>query len=174
MVVPVIETPRLLLRGHTPGDFAAARSLWGDAGVTRFIGGSPLKPEDVWGRLLRYAGLWSMLGFGFWLVEERGSGAFVGEVGLHELQRDTTPSFAGTPEAGWALMPSAHGKGYAGEAVSAMLGWADARGIGRTVCIIAPENTPSIRVAEKLGYRLFADGTYKGNPTRIFERTRPA
>ncbi|MFX8036061.1 GNAT family N-acetyltransferase, partial [Acinetobacter baumannii] len=60
------------------------------------------------------------------------------------------------------------------EAVAAMLGWADGQGIGRTVCIIAPENAPSIRVAEKLGYRVFADGVYKGKPTRIFERIRPA
>jgi RimJ/RimL family protein N-acetyltransferase len=174
MAVPVIETPRLVLRGHRSGDFPAAQALWGDPGVTRFIGGSPLKAEDVWGRLLRYAGLWSLLGYGFWLVEERGSGTFVGEVGLHDLQRDTEPSFAGTPEAGWALMPSAHGKGYAVEAVAAMLGWADDQGIGRTVCIIAPENAPSIRVAGKLGYRVFADGIYKGKATRIFERIRPA
>jgi RimJ/RimL family protein N-acetyltransferase len=174
MSVPVLETPRLILRGHRPDDFAAALSLWGDAQVTRFIGGHPLKPEDVWARLLRYAGLWAMLGYGFWLVEERGTGTFVGEVGLHDLQRDTSPSFAGTPEAGWALMPTAHGKGYAGEAVAAMLGWADARGMDRTVCIIAPENAASVRVAEKQGYRVLADGTYKGNPTRIFERIRPA
>lgn len=174
MAVPVIETPRLVLRGHAPDDFAAARGLWGNVDVTRFIGGVPLKAEDVWARLLRYAGLWAMLGYGFWLVEERGSGAFVGEVGLHELQRDTAPSFAGTPEAGWALMPAAHGRGYASEAVSAMLEWADMRGIDRTMCMIAPENSPSVRVAEKLGYRVFADGTYKGNPTRIFERRRPA
>lgn len=174
MAAPVIETPRLILRGHRPADFAAACSLWGDAGVTRFIGGTPLKPEEVWARLLRYAGLWAMLGYGFWLVEERGTGAFIGEVGLHDLQRDTTPSFAGTPEAGWALMPSAHGRGYAGEAVGAMLAWADAGGIDRTVCIIAPENHRSVRVAVKLGYRVFADGLYKGNPTRMFERARPA
>lgn len=174
MTAPVIETPRLTLRGHTRADFAAACSLWGDEGVTRFIGGTPLKPEDVWARLLRYAGLWALLGYGFWLVEERGTGAFVGEVGLHDLQRDTSPSFAGTPEAGWALMPTAHGLGYASEAVTAMLGWADAQGLERTVCIIAPENARSVRVATKLGYRVLTEGSYKGKPTRIFERMRPA
>ncbi len=174
MAVPVIETPRLILRGHTAEDFAAGCRLWGNADVTRFIGGSPQKPEDVWARLLRYAGHWTMLGYGYWLVEERATGRFVGDVGFGDLRRDTTPSFIGTPEAGWVLMPSAHGQGYASEAVSAMLAWADARGMNRTVCIIAPENAPSIRVADKLGYRLFADGTYRGNPTRIFERIRPA
>ncbi len=174
MTAALITTDRLVLRGHRTDDFAAACSLWGDPAVTRFIGGKPLQPEDVWARLLRYAGLWAMLGYGFWLVEERATGTFLGEVGFHDLQRDTVPSFAGTPEAGWALLPAAHGRGYAAEAVSAMHGWADARGIARTVCIIAPENAASIRVAEKLGYRILADGTYRNNPTRIFERRRPA
>lgn len=174
MTAPVVTTERLVLRAHRPQDFAAACGLWGDPDVVRFIGGKPLAPEDVWSRLLRYAGLWTMLGYGFWLVEERATGAFLGEVGFQDLRRDTVPSFAGTPEAGWALVPAAHGQGYAAEAVSAMHGWADARGMDRSVCIIAPENAASVRVAEKLGYRVLADGTYRGSPTRIFERSRPA
>jgi RimJ/RimL family protein N-acetyltransferase len=38
------------------------------------------------------------------------------------------------------------------------------------VAIIHPENAPSIRVAEKCGFRQLAPGTYKGEPTLIFER----
>jgi RimJ/RimL family protein N-acetyltransferase len=40
----------------------------------------------------------------------------------------------------------------------------------RTACIIAPENAPSIRVAEKCGYREFQRTTYKDNATIMFVR----
>ena len=36
----------------------------------------PLTAEDCWARLLRYAGHWQLLGFGFSLVEERESGVW--------------------------------------------------------------------------------------------------
>lgn len=59
------------------------------------------------------------------------------------------------PEAGWVFAPRAHGKGYAGEALGAILTWLkEVRGISECVCIIAPENKPSIRLAERHGFRL--------------------
>ena len=48
--------------------------MWSDAEVTRFIGGKPLSGEEVWARILRYAGHWSMLGYGYWLIEEKATG----------------------------------------------------------------------------------------------------
>jgi RimJ/RimL family protein N-acetyltransferase len=40
----------------------------------------------------------------------------------------------------------------------------------RTVCIINPENLPSVRVAERIGYRPFNEATYKGSTVTMFER----
>ena len=79
MQIPVLETERLILRGHCLEDFGSCAALWSDSGVTRYIGGVPLNAEDAWSRLLRYKGHWELLGFGYWVVEERVSGAFVGE-----------------------------------------------------------------------------------------------
>ena len=79
-IAPPIETPRLSLRGHTIEDFADSAAMWGDPNVTRFIGGRPFSEEEVWSRLLRYAGHWALKGFGYWVVRERSSGRFVGEV----------------------------------------------------------------------------------------------
>ena len=42
----------------------------------------PATREEAWARLLRYAGHWALLGYGFWLVEDRTTGSFVGEVGV--------------------------------------------------------------------------------------------
>ncbi len=169
--IPVLETERLILRGHRLEDFEACVAMWGDAGVTRFIGGKPFTREETWSRLLRYAGHWAHLGFGFWAIEEKASGAFMGELGFAEFKRDIKPSLEGMPEAGWALVAAAHGKGYATEALRAALAWGDKKFAGRTVCcIISPENAASIRVAEKCGFREFARTTYKGSPTVIFKR----
>ena len=63
------------------------------------------------------------------------------------------------------------GKGYATEAVKEVLFYADLPlGRKRTVCLIAPENTASIRVAERCGYQKFGEATYKGERSLLFER----
>jgi len=169
--VPVIDTARLTLRGHRLDDFAACAELWADPGVTRYIGGKPFSAEEAWAKLLRYAGLWSLLGFGYWAIEDKATGGFVGELGFADFKRDIAPSLNGLPELGWALASRVHGKGYATEAVRAVLAWSEAHfGSTRTVCLIHPDNLPSLRVATKCGYRESRRATYKGQPTIIFSR----
>jgi RimJ/RimL family protein N-acetyltransferase len=171
--VPAIETARLRLRGHRLADFARCAAMWADPEVTRHIGGKPLSEEESWAKLLRYVGHWSLLGFGFWAIEEKASGGFVGELGFADFKRDMVPPLGGVPELGWALAAGAHGKGYATEAVRAAVAWGETRfGATRTVCLIRPDNQRSIRVAEKCGYREAARATYKGHPTIVFARQR--
>lgn len=167
--IPALDTARLELRGHRREDFAECIALWTDPLVTRFITGRPSTEEEVWARLLRYVGHWAVLGFGYWVVREKGTGRFVGEVGLADFKRAVEPPFNGAPEAGWILAPWAHGRGFATEAVRAVLAWGSANlGLGRTVCMIDPTNLPSIAVAQKCGYREFARTTYKGESTILF------
>ena len=35
------------------------------------------------------------------------------------------------------------------------------------------DNAPSLKLAARVGYRLYADGTYKEGPVRLLERLRP-
>jgi RimJ/RimL family protein N-acetyltransferase len=169
--VPVLETERLRLRGHRVDDFAACAEMWADPVVTRHIGGQPLSEEESWNRLLRYAGHWALLGFGYWAVEEKATGAFVGEVGFANWKRNLEPSLQATPEIGWVFASPSHGKGYATEAVRAAVAWGEEHfGASATACIIDPENLRSIRVAEKCGYRKLQMTTYKGQPTIVFVR----
>ncbi|ALL67839.1 acetyltransferase, GNAT family [Paraburkholderia caribensis MBA4] len=164
------ETSRLILRPHVREDFDESYALWSDETVTRFIGGKPFSREEVWTRLLRYAGHWALLGYGYWVIREKNSGRFVGEIGFADYQREIEPPL-GAPEIGWVLMPSMHGLGYATEAVRGALTWADAKWPQReTVCIIAPDNVASRRVAAKCGYVETRQTTYKGHPTGVFCR----
>jgi RimJ/RimL family protein N-acetyltransferase len=165
-----LETERLKLRGHRLEDFVHCAAMWADPEVTRYIGGKPYTEEESWARLLRYAGHWALLRFGYWVVEEKSTGNFIGEVGFADYKRDL-PALRGIPEIGWAFTTQARGKGYATEAVRAAVAWGDAHFPSpRTACIIHAENLASIRVAEKCGYKKFQITTYKGHPTIMFVR----
>lgn len=171
MKAPTVETERLILRAHTLGDLDASLAMWADADVARYISTKTATREECWARILRYAGHWALMGFGYWLVEEKASGRFVGEVGFGDFKRDMKPDFDGAPEHGWALAPWSHGKGYATEAGLATLAWAKAHfGAIDAVCMIAPENEPSLQVAERLGYRAYGRTLFKGGDNILFRR----
>ena len=149
----------------TTEGFAAAPVL------IRYIRGQPATGETAWKRLLCYAGLWSLLGYGYWAVEEKASGCYIGDVGCADFKRDMLPALDGMLEYGWVLASSAHGRGYASEALLAAVAWAQAHlDKPRMACIIAPENHASARVAEKAGFRLWQHTTYHDEPTVVFTR----
>ena len=172
---PILMTERTRMRPPNAADFDDVRALWGDRRVTEFITGDPQDAEACWSRLLRLMGHWAALGYGPWIVEDRETGAFIGEAGFRDYRRNTTPSFLGTPEIGYVIRPDVHGQGYAGEVVTAALAWADAAFTDpRTVCMIAEGHAASIRVAERAGYTEFARTLYKGDPVICLERYRQA
>lgn len=171
MNTPVIETTNLKLRGHTLEDFEALKTMWADPKVVEHITGIPSTEQQSWMRLMNYLGHWKLMGFGYWAIEEKKSGAYVGEIGFADFKREITPSISGTPESGWILAPAFHGKGYATEALKAILEWGDKNlPVKKSVCIIGPENVRSIALAEKCGYRKVTDTTFAGKPTILFER----
>ena len=173
-LTPILKTNRLILRGHRIDDFKESSAMWADPDVVAMISGEPSTEEESWSRLLAYAGHWWHLGFGYWAVESRETGAFLGEVGFADHQRNTAPSLAGTPEAGWVFRTGAHGQGYATEAVTRMLAWADTRPeFDQTSCIFDPAHAGSIRVAEKAGFSDKKLGTYGILDTLFMRRRRP-
>ncbi len=168
---PVITTERLTLRGHRLDDFRSCAAMWSDPNVTRFIGGNPSTEQQTWLRLLQYAGHWRLMGFGYWAIEEKGSGAFVGEIGFADFKRDISTLMRTAPEVGWALAPRFHGRGLATEALDAILGWSDRHARWpRTVCLISPDNLQSIKMATKCGYHEFERGLFNERPMLFFER----
>jgi RimJ/RimL family protein N-acetyltransferase len=147
--------------------------MWSDPDVVRHITKTPSTRTQTWSRMLNYAGLWSVLGYGYWAIEERATHGFVGDVGLADFHRVMEPSIEGTPEAGWVLSKEHWGKGYATEAVRAMLAWADASLTNdRTVSLVAPENAASIRVAQHARFVEMGNATLNGESTMLFVRAK--
>lgn len=171
---PIIETARLRLRPHRPGDLDDRHAMTGDAHVMRHFGGATQDREDNWHRLLRYAGHWALFGHGLLAIEERATGRFAGEVGLADFRRGLGADFDGAPEAAWMLPRWAEGRGYATEAMRAAIAWHEAaRGPARMVCMIAPGNGGSLRVAAKLGFVPLRMAAYHEFTLLLHERRAP-
>lgn len=172
-MVPIVETERLRLRSFQEQDLERWSAVMADPATVRHLGGQPHAREDTWRRLLMSGGLWLVYGYGYWAVERKEDGLLVGQVGLADFKREMSPSIEGLPEAGWIFAPDAHGRGYAVEAVSAVLAWADGTIEAREIAaIIDPANAPSIRVAERCGFDAREDAVYKGEPILLFRRRR--
>jgi RimJ/RimL family protein N-acetyltransferase len=171
---PTIETERLRLRAHGVDDFADCVAMWSEPDVVRYTIGEPSPPQRTWSRMLTYRGHWALLGFGYWALEERVSGRYIGELGFADFKRAMKLSLDGMPELGWALVPWAHGRGFATEALRAVVAWGDEQiESSRTVCIIRRENQRSFRVAEKLGYDIVLQQPSDAQPEAILAREAP-
>jgi RimJ/RimL family protein N-acetyltransferase len=175
MSPPVIETERLILRRRRIEDFEAFAEIQADPLFQAHIAGAPVKREQAWIKFLRMEGHWALLGYGFWAIEERSTGRFIGEAGFADFKRDMILDYSNDPEAGWGLTPEAQGKGYAREAMAAALDWLDGEyAAPRSFCIISPENFRSKKLALDLGFEHQGQAAYKSENVDVYLRKRGA
>lgn len=142
---PVIQTERLTLRVPEAADFDAFADFCADATTMRFLGGAKSRGE-AWRIFTMIAGAWSINGYSYWSVIERDTGRWVGRIGPWQPE-----GWPGT-EIAWGVAPAFAGRGYAYEAAAAAMDYAvDVLGWTRIIHTIHPDNTPSIRLAQRLG-----------------------
>lgn len=166
---PRLETERLILKQFTLDDFPALMASWSTPEMAKINGGENPAAEMVWARLLRYIGHWHALGYGYWAVFEKTTGHYAGSLGFQDAHRDITPELK-YPEAGWTLIPEVRGKGYASEALSAVLLWGDQTFSSPVCCIIDEENIPSNYLAERFGFQFQGYVNYRGKRVRMLVR----
>jgi RimJ/RimL family protein N-acetyltransferase len=168
---PVIETDRLVLRSFRKDDLDAHAATLGDEEVMRHIGGKPVIREDAWRRLMSGVGMWSLIGMGPWAVEVKADRRMIGHCGFFQFNREMTPLILGEPEMGWIFDRSVHGQGIAFEACTAALEWAEREIAADSYpAIIDLENTPSMKLAERLGFVRQPDAVYRDAPIALFRR----
>jgi RimJ/RimL family protein N-acetyltransferase len=148
-----LETERLILRPIDPErDFDGWARAMADERTVRYLGSKPMSRPESWRNMAMVMGHWAIRGYGFFSVEERGSGVWVGRVG--PWYPDGWPA----PEVGWAIAPEFQGQGYATEAARASVRFAIAElGWRQVIHVILPGNAASIAVAEKVGSRLVGE-----------------
>jgi len=159
-----VETERLILRPIDPErDLDGWARAMADEDVVRYLGTKPMSLPQSWRNMAMVLGHWTIRGYGFFSVEERSTGAWVGRVG--PWYPDGWPA----PEVGWMLAPEFQRRGYATEAARASIQFAFAElGWKQVIHVILPGNAASIAVAEKVGSRLV--GEQQGMPGLFEER----
>ena len=147
MTGPVLETERLILRPIAMADFPRWAEMMGDPEAAKFLGGA--QPAAVaWRGFMSMAGAWSLTGVSMFSLVERDTGLWLGRIGPWQPH-----GWPGT-EVGWGLHPDAQGRGYGVEAATATIDYAfDVLGWTDVIHCIDPDNTPSQRLAERIGSR---------------------
>jgi RimJ/RimL family protein N-acetyltransferase len=161
---PEVCTERLLLRAFTRHDFEPFAQIVSDPEVVRYLDdGSPISREECWRGMALFIGHWQLRGYGWWAVEDRRSGEFLGRIGLYNPE--------GWPgiEIGWLLRHEAWGSGLATEGATAALSFAfDVVNAEHVISLIDPRNIRSIRVAEKLGATYEQHLQHKGKAVSVY------
>jgi len=168
---PRLLTERLDLRLPVAGDFARTMAIVSHPETARHLGRRP-DTADHFARFCRGAGSWLLYGYGMFVIRLRGTDEVIGNCGVFHSWRGLGDDFDDMPEAGWILRHDQVGRGIGREAMTAALGWFDgAHGPRRAVCMIAPENAPSIALAGKLGFTPLRNAVLQdGETVRLFER----
>ncbi|KUF09452.1 acetyltransferase [Pseudoponticoccus marisrubri] len=144
---PRLETERLILRGPERRDAAPVIDFLMDAERAEGFGHIPERGE-AWRWFALLVGHWHIHGFGYFVVEDRASGAAAGISGI--WFPETWPE----PELGWVVFDGFEGRGIAFEAASRARLWAYADlGLTTLTSNIVPGNARSKRLAERLGAR---------------------
>lgn len=159
--IPVIQTPRLILREPRAADFESV-AAFAMSDRARFVGG-PSTRFDAWRGFTSGFGHWLLKGFGFWMVEDRATGAVAGRLGL--VEHDGWPE----PELGWHIYEGFEGRGYAYEGAMAARDHAcRVMGMAPMISCIAPGNLRSRRLAERMGAVIERETELLGQPCLIY------
>lgn len=143
----IAQTTRLVIGRLRVEYIEPLCGIWCDPAVTKFMGG----PRD-WAKV-REALTEELTGtpetYTLWPVIEKASGEVVGDCGLLEKEQDGRKEI----ELVYVIGSAHQRRGFGFEAAATIRDYALARlGLDRLVALIEPSNTPSRRLAEKLGF----------------------
>jgi RimJ/RimL family protein N-acetyltransferase len=168
--IPVLETPRLVLRGFRGEDYEPICAIHADAETMRHLGdGRPRDPALTWAQLCMWTGAHGLGRGGWFAIVRRADGAVIGRSGVN-----AQPGWP-QPELAYTLGRAHWGQGLASEAAAAVRDWAwRSGGFASLSSLIKVGNDASARVAAKLGARLTGTMDFEGKPTAIWDYPPPS
>jgi len=145
----ILETPRLTLRTMSLDDLDFIASMLEHPEVMRFWP-RPMSRDEAVQWIERQVGRYESKGYGYWLALDRVSGFPVGQVGLIPREFDGLDEV----DIGYMIHRPFWRNGYAAEAAIGCREYAfTTLNRPRVLCLIRPENEPSVGVARKIGLK---------------------
>ena len=143
-----IRTDRLLLRPIAAEDWSAVREIWAELAplpMAQYDKPHNTDPADVESRVARWADF-TRRGTAHMFFAVCFDGQMIGYFAFNQRENGH--------EIGYSFHPAHHGKGYAKEALTALLAHLQENGFTRFSAGTALNNTPSVRLLTGLGFRL--------------------
>lgn len=163
--IPVLTTDRLTLRAPRESDVAAMVDF-GKSPRSHFVGG-PLDAVGAWRAIMAGVGHWAFKGHGYWSVERRADGAFIGRAGVIKGPDELEPELA------YHFFDGFEGQGYATEAVLAARTYCHGvMGMPPLASFIDPANARSIALARRVGAVLEGSFEEDGKTIQIWRHPK--
>jgi RimJ/RimL family protein N-acetyltransferase len=167
--VSTAETGRLLIRPAVESDRSRFVELFTDAAFTVFSSHGVHDLESANARFDQMLAMADAVPYAKQPVIERATGTIVGYTGVGAVVLDGLNRL----EWGWRFVPESRGRGYATEATTALLSAADRHDDGEVLCIVAADNHPSRRVADKVGFQWWRRSNWADDPATYDLLLRP-
>ncbi len=174
----IAETDRLILRTIEEGDAAEQDRVLNTPTVMARLGGVK-ELHEIEAKHAKSRALYAQHGFSFLFMIEKASGEMVGHCGIKQVDNPLARN-QGDHEIGWLVREDRWRRGYAEEAMHAVLDWAFTRvGAPHVVALTSHANIGSWKLMEKLGMVRredldFSDPAYpaEDNPTIQYSLSR--
>lgn len=152
----VLETERLVLRTIGEGDAAIQYRVLNTPAVMEHLGGVK-ELHEIEAKHAKSMQLFAREGFSFLFLIEKATGEVVGHCGLKRVDNPLAHN-VGDHEIGWVVREDRWRKGYAKEAIIAVLNWAFSRvGAPHVVALTSHSNVASWKFMERLGMERRSD-----------------
>ncbi len=165
----ILETEHLLFRPLTFSDLNDLTALYADPEVTRFLGG-PRSRDEMEVVLNEYIREYETSGLSFFATIQKSDERFIGQCGLLNQEVEGLPEV----ELGYVLAPQYWQRGLALEGTQALKDYGLKQlGFPRLISLIAPGNTASCHIAEKIGMRFEREVDQWGQHFLLYAVNRP-
>jgi [ribosomal protein S5]-alanine N-acetyltransferase len=155
-----LETARLVIRSLEFRDAEPWLAMVNDPEVQRFLPPGPAPTMDTFAEVLeRRHAAEREIGYAMCAVEDKTTGTFVGQCGIHRIDEGAGPEI----ELAYHYVRASWNKGYGTEAAIAVLAHGlGPMGLDRIMAVVMPGNIGSWRVMEKAGMRYQGLADYFG------------
>ena len=162
----ILRTKRTILREMDPGkDIDGLFELYRGEGMTDYVEDLYSYEEELEYERSYVEKIYALYDFGMWNVFDQKEGRLIGRAGLDERSLEVDVTIGEDDswlELGYMIDARLQGRGLGYEVCSAILSYAREFGRHAFYCRIHPENLPSVRLAEKLGFCVYCTNFSEG------------